>query len=244
MVIIEELDDMATPNRSLVVSENFRGRVLDSQGISAIRAGQTVDAGLFDAVKASYSNLVYHPIALFFFCMGTFIFIAETYETVGPLELIAQQFHKTADNSTNNLVRAFMALLLFPLEKLIANKIVVAIICLMLVPYSCKPSRSNLFFTAVFLFTFLIAEFTVLEVFVCSNLFFLFVMIRSPIYRLIIIFVFIVIAFGVFEVEKMLQELRSAHAKLNVKVPKSSSTFDTTTAAPVGRIITTTTKKN
>lgn len=187
---------MANPSNNvpITVDSNGRTRVIDALGRQSIKGGQTVDSNLFDSIFNSYACLIYHPFALCCLVIGLFIFFAESNGSNGPLEIIAHSLGVAAvDPSYPTFVRGLFNVLFAVFHFLVAYKLVVGKLCLILVTYIAKPSTRNLVFSVIVSFIALFKLFSYLELFVLTQLFFLFSMVRNPRLKLAFIVLFVAI---------------------------------------------------
>lgn len=188
---------VVTAEPTYTVDGSNRQKVVDAAtGIQAIKGSQRIDEGFLEGVRASYTNVIsYHPIALFLFAVGLFVFIAEEGGHDGPLEMAVAALTKYLEEAhhptwARNIAAVCLALVRF----LITWKIAVASVCLILFPVMSKPSTKN-WIIALFLFIYSIysRDLTTGDVFVLSQLHFLFANLRNPAHSAIIFIVFVAI---------------------------------------------------
>nr|QKW94175.1 hypothetical protein [Varroa jacobsoni virus 4] len=160
-------------------SANYRG--YDSLGRPAVRSGQTVGITFPDAVMASYSNLVYHPIALVCLFFGSLIALYEYGNAYGPLELAL-----TNVNSWDPGSFGFVKTILLNFVRLaVANKMFFSKTLMLFSIYLVKPSNRTLTWLAVMMFYFIVVNIDMIEAFLICQGLYLLVMLRSPVHKLI-----------------------------------------------------------
>lgn len=190
------MDLVATDSRRLVL-DNGRYRSYTGEGIQSIKAGQTITTSLLDSIVSAYTSLVYNIPAMILLSLGTFILIAEYNQSTGPIELIAEAFKQchtiqSAENG-NKLAAGICGFGHLIFNRAAAFKYAVGVISLCVFPYITKPSKRHLILTAVLLIITLIMHLDFLELFVLSQLYFLFATLRNPVYKTLCVILFFAI---------------------------------------------------
>jgi len=179
-----------------VSNDQDNSRLIDSDtGIQSIRGSQRVGSGFLSSVASAYSNLFYHPVALFILGIAIFILLAELNSHDGPLEIALQALIDYAkDIHHPTWLRNLAVILSNIVAAAIKYKIIIATLALIWFTAICKPSARTIvtaiILTAIVLF---FKKFSVLEIFVLSQLFYLFVMLRTPSHKAIVAVFFILL---------------------------------------------------
>lgn len=226
-----------TNDRPVMMTDTTTGRArfYNQSGQQAIKGGQTVDASLFDAIKGAYSNLIYHPGALVLLVFGIFIFVAEFHNTHGPLELIADKVASLLSSpDVPGFVRGALRIVFVFFTYLIRYKVLVGKLALVWFTWVCKPSTRHMII-ALFLSTLVLIRLnTYLELFVLSQLFYLYAMLRSPLYKLACVVIFV--AVFVAEIIDMSAATKSLHTLIaNATVINASKPLPPNFSVPTAR---------
>lgn len=177
MAIIDEID---TSNGVL------RERKLTTQGVTIIRGGQTINDSFFSATLSCYSNIVYHPIAMYALAFAVMFVLSEHHGTDGPLEVIKSKVEEFSNNQNEpDALRKIAQYALIILKHLITYKDKYAILIFLSIAPIAKPSKRNIIFAVMISVTVVLGSFSLLEMFILSQLFYLHVMYRNPTYKLV-----------------------------------------------------------
>lgn len=215
MAIIDEID----------TTTNNRERRLTTQGVTVIRGGQTVNDSFFQATLSCYANIVYHPIAMYMLALAIMFALSEHHGTDGPLEVIKNIFVKFADDDKEpDALRKIAKYMITVFTHLITYKDKYATLIFISVAPIAKPSTRNIIFASLITISLILGSFTLLEMFIFSQLFYLHVMYRNPTYKLLAVFAMV----GLFFLDNF----------FTPSTPESPPTQTTTSKPP----ITTTTK--
>lgn len=176
MAIIDEIDTN---------SGVLRERKLTTQGVTIIRGGQTINDSFFSATLSCYSNIVYHPIAMYALAFAVMFVLSEHHGTDGPLEVIKTKVEEFAANVNEpDALRKIAQYALIILKHLITYKDKYAILIFLSIAPIAKPSKRNIIFAVMISVTVVLGSFSLLEMFILSQLFYLHVMYRNPTYKL------------------------------------------------------------
>lgn len=172
-----------------VVPADRTSKLVDtSSGIQIIKGGQAADEKFVDSIIKSYTNLVNNPIAMITLIFLVFAIIAENGAIEGPIEALADLINKQLTIEHPGWKKVIFNFLASSVKILINNKIELLGIGLMWVPYMVKPSGNNLFVSSfATVLVWLMADWSLIDIFVLSQLYFLFVSIRNPTYRVLIV---------------------------------------------------------
>lgn len=136
MAIIDEID---TSNGVL------RERKLTTQGVTIIRGGQTINDSFFSATLSCYSNIVYHPIAMYALAFAVMFVLSEHHGTDGPLEVIKARVEEFSNNTNEpDALRKAAQYALIILKHLITYKDKYAILIFLSIAPIAKPSKRNI----------------------------------------------------------------------------------------------------
>lgn len=121
-------------------------RMVDqATGIQSVRGGQRVGEAVIPSIIAAYANLMYSPVAAACLLLGLFMFVAEVYETTGPLELLVAALTRYIEDQRHpGWIRNVAAIITFFVHFLIQQKIMVASLLLIWFVWFAKPSRHTL----------------------------------------------------------------------------------------------------
>nr|BBQ04464.1 hypothetical protein 3 [Culex pseudovishnui negev-like virus] len=177
MAIIDEIDTN---------SGVLRERKLTTQGVTIIRGGQTINDSFFSATLSCYSNIVYHPIAMYALAFAVMFVLSEHHGTDGPLEVIKAKVEEFSENKNEpDALRKIAQYALIILKHLITYKDKYAILIFLSIAPIAKPSKRNIIFAVMISVTVVLGSFSLLEMFILSQLFYLHVMYRNPTYKLV-----------------------------------------------------------
>lgn len=204
-----------------LVQSDWRGKAVDRLGQQSYKGGQTIDVGILEAIPRCYTLLIYHPLGVCLFVLGFFILIAEYYASPGPLEYMADAFIKVSeDASLNNGTRGFSAVVATVFHLSTDYKTIIAKLCLVWCSYVVKPSGRNMLYAGVLSLIVLIMSLTFIKLIVISQLFFLFVCIRSPMWKTVIFLFFLFYTFtNYFNFDIALKKVQSTHRSLSKPIP-------------------------
>lgn len=182
-------------NDNELVDSNVRFRAIDkSSGIQVVKGGITKDSSVFDSIISAYSNLIYHPFALGFLIFGCFILLAEYHRDQGPLELIGTLIYNAVrDKDTPMFAKTALVLVSKMVSLLIGYKIFFGKICLVWFSYIAKPSSRNLWYSMILTGFVLLKVMNYFEIFVLTQIYYLFVMVRKPIFKFVLVVIFVCI---------------------------------------------------
>lgn len=210
MAIIDEID----------TTNNNRERRLTAQGVTIIRGGQTVNDSFFQATLSCYTNIVYHPIAMYMLALAVMFALSEHHGTDGPLEVIKAIFVKFADDEKEpEALRKIAKYMITVFTHLITHKDKYATLIFISVAPIAKPSTRNIIFASLITVSLILGSFTLLEMFIFSQLFYLHVMYRNPTYKLLAVFAMV----GLFFLDNF----------FTPSAPEPSSTPTTTNTPPL-----------
>lgn len=213
-----------------VRNDNAEKMVDSSSGIQTIRGGQRVGEGFISSTIAAYANLVYHPIALTLFIFAIFVFIGEVNNSAGPFEILqAACIRIIADPNYPAPVKQISAIILTIDNFLIAYKSMIAATSLVWFTYATKPSSRNACISAVLSAVVIFTQsFTVLDIFVLSQLFFLFANLRTPAHKYFMLFLFcIIFVTSLLDLNKLAQNNNTSFANIASVELKTLFTKDT-----------------
>lgn len=178
-----------------------RPRLVDSQtGIQVIKGGITRDTSFLDSCVSAYANLVNQPVTLLLGAFLTFMYLAEEAKTDGPLEAIKEIMEPISNSSDILWEKRFAHGAIKVLDFLIRWKFQFIAVGYAWLPYMAKPSRNSMGLSIVHTFLiFLMRKWSTLTFILVAHAHFLFVSLRKPIYKMIIIL--LVIAFLFLDVE-------------------------------------------
>lgn len=185
---------MALVPNNYFTTDGGRTRAFNADGIQAVRGGQTVASSFFESVFNCYSLLVYHPFASIFFGFGVFILLAEYHNAAGPLEGVQALFATASTLEANaKFARTLFSVFAYLLAKLVVYKIVVGKLALVWYPYLVKPSQRHMYSSIILTIMVFIMSMSYIEVVVLSQLYFLYVTLRAPLFKLSVLIVFVCI---------------------------------------------------
>lgn len=176
---------MAETNPFLL--NNARPRKEDDYGVSYMRGSQYVSMSFLDAVVASYSNLVYHPVTLLAFSVLIFVCLAETGD--GPLEVFKQYLIAFIKDTSNPAFLINFAQFMLKIDDfLITYKLLAVKIGMIMVPCLSKPSSKTLITGAVISsLVVLLPAWGFFEALVIGQLWYLFLQLRSPYHKIFVV---------------------------------------------------------
>lgn len=158
------------------------------------RSGQTMETGFFDAIVRAYANGTHSPCA-FIAKMAIYLMIAAELNNTAPFQEL--QAHVTNNPSDHSVFKLFQTAILYALSALSASPQISMAILLLSVNYLFKPSLRNAMAAVSILVLFsIVPNWTVYEYAIICEMFYLFMVIRNPLYKLFIVgavFAFIVI---------------------------------------------------
>nr|DBA11537.1 TPA_asm: putative viral coat [Rabai virus] len=177
MAIIDEIDDTVA----------VRERKVTRQGVTIIRGGQSVSDSLFSAIYSSYANIVYHPIAMALLVTGIMLVVSEHHGTKGPLETILDFLKSKDDPKEPVFIRKIVSYLVTVFTHIVTYKDKYSALIFVAIAPIAKPSGRN-YTTAVILSFFLVlTTYSLLEMLLLSQFFYLHVMLRNPGYKLLMV---------------------------------------------------------
>lgn len=168
---------------------NSKPRKEDDFGIVYMRGSQYLSMSFLDAVVASYSNLVYHPVTMMAFSLLVFVCLAESGD--GPLEVFKTYLIKFIKDTTNPQFLITFANLILKLDDfLITYKLFVVKVGMVMVPCLSKPS-SKTFVAGVVLssLVILLPAWGFFEALVIGQLWYLFLQLRSPYHKIFVVLI-------------------------------------------------------
>lgn len=177
MAIIDEIDD------TLAVRE----RKLTRQGVVTIRGGQTVSDSLFSAIYSSYSNIVYHPIAMALLVTGVMLVISEHHGTKGPLETILDFLKSKDDPNEPEFVRKIVSYLVTIFTHIVTYKDKYSALIFVAIAPIAKPSSRNCTIAVILSLFLILTKYSLIEMLLLSQCFYLHVMLRNPGYKLLMV---------------------------------------------------------
>lgn len=147
------------------------------------RGGQLIGDGFCSSLLASYANMTYNPIALALMIFALACAFAEEANN-GPLEVLKARLEiVTETESFYRLAKVLITIV----TSLINNKVYFIKLIFVSVPAFIKPSFKNWIITFCFwLFLVFFTNWTIFEILVLGQLWFLFTELRDPKYKILI----------------------------------------------------------
>lgn len=178
---------MAETNPFLL--NNARVRKEDGYGVAYMRGSQYVSMSFLDAVVASYSNLVYHPVTMLAFSILIFVCLAESGD--GPLEVFKQYLITFIKDASNPAFLINFANFVLKIDDfLITYKLLAVKIGMVMVPCLSKPSSKTLITGAILSsLVVLLPAWGFFEALVIGQLWFLFLQLRSPYHKVFVVLI-------------------------------------------------------
>lgn len=174
-----------------IVPPSQSERAADENGVVKVRSGQVIGVSLFSAIQSAYQNLVYHSIAMPLFVFSLILLFEPKNKEASILILTRRlliERHEAIEQPILKSIPAFIAYLITLIQGF-SQQLAYVILCA--IPYIVKPSSRNLWFAGILSFIFWIKVLPVIEMVLYSQLFYLFVMLRSPSHRLAISLLFL-----------------------------------------------------
>lgn len=189
---LTEIPDQNTP----------RPRLVDARtGIQVVKGGIRQDTSFLASIVAAYANLVNQPLTLFIGAFLIFTYLAEQAGESGPLEAIKdllEPIHNKSNGMQIEKQAAYGGLKL--IDFLIKWKTQLIDMGFAWLPYLAKPSTSSMYISVVHsIMIFLLRNWSSLTFILISQAHFLFVSLRKPVHKLLIIL--IAIAFLFLDIE-------------------------------------------
>ena len=173
---------------------NQRNRVVDTTGLTVVKGGITANMGFLSSVLAAYTNLVNNIPVLITAIFLIFVWIAEENKTDGPLENI--QSLLTDIKVEYSWERQLVNLLEFLVKFLIKFKIQFIQVGFAWLPYFAKPSSNSMYLSILHSLTiFVMRKWSSVVFFLIANFHFLFLSLRSPTYKMVILIIAIFLLF-------------------------------------------------
>nr|WOK58432.1 MAG: hypothetical protein [Longquan rodent ribovirus 1]WOK58435.1 MAG: hypothetical protein [Longquan rodent ribovirus 1]WPV62217.1 MAG: hypothetical protein [Wenzhou rodent hepe-like virus 1] len=170
----------------------------DDTGAQTIRGGQFFNEGILSAIPKAYANLVYHPIALVVLVFSVAVILAASAKVEGPLEYIRDFLHQIIiDDQDYPFVVNIAHWLLTAVVLMINHKVTIFYCALACVPAIVKPSSRNLVISSLAVVFILVSlrSLTPMGVLVASQIYYLIVMVRSPLHKIILVILFFLFFF-------------------------------------------------
>lgn len=178
MPIIDEIDDTVA----------LRERKTTRQGVTIIRGGQTITDSLLSAVQNSYTNIVYHPVAMTFLIIGVMLVISEHHGTKGPLEVILDFLKtKAEDKDEPEFLKKVISYLVTMFTHIVTYKDKYSALIFVAIAPIAKPSSRNFVMATIISLFLLLSKYSLLEMLLISQCFYLHVMLRNPSYKFLMI---------------------------------------------------------
>lgn len=168
-----------------MTSETIALKSLNSRDEVYRRAGQTMETGFFDAIAKAYANSTHSPASVIL-KLAVVVMIFAQINNSSPLS----EFHTHIKNnpSDHSVFKVFQTTLLYALSIMSKNPNISLAMSLLLVNVSFKPSYRNALIAIVILGIFaVIPNWTVYEYAVICESVYLFMVIRNPAYKFVIL---------------------------------------------------------
>lgn len=206
---------------------NQRTRTTDATGVALIKGGITANMSFVSSILAAYTNLVNNIPVLIISIFLIFIWIAEENRSDGPLENIRLLLSDI--RVEYNWERQLVNLLDFIVKFLIRFKIQFIQIGFAWLPYFAKPSSNSLYLSILHSLTiFVMRKWSSVVFFLISNFHFLFLSLRSPTHKMIILIIAIFLLFVEINIggKPLLDKEMATAANLNMAKPKRRDATD------------------
>lgn len=156
-------------------------RAVNNYGMTIMRSGQYIGMGFLESIVACYTNLVYKPVSLAMIVLLLFIIAAEFNNSDGPLEHMLKILGDiNADKTEPAVIRSIATLFTVILTYIVNRKIYFVSILFVWIPYTAKPSNSNMIISMLLSLFTMFGKHSFLEVFLLSQCFFLYTELRTP----------------------------------------------------------------
>lgn len=201
------------------------GKVDMATGQKAIAGGQKVGAAFMESVWSSYMNLVYHPIALIVFAILWILVASELNGQTGPLEELQLKFQNVVDDSKEPFfLRKLATMIVWFLSLLITYKVKSVLLGFMWIPSIVKPSKRNYITSAIFTLFVIAMKYNTVELLVIGQLWYLFVMLRSPSHKMAILALGIGVFFlGIIDVNHTINKVTKSTSSSSAPGVKPST---------------------
>lgn len=155
-----------------------------------IKSGQSTNETFLGAIQAAYQNLVYHPMVLLVNIVTIYeIWSLYSSDTKSPFLVLRLMVELKASQTS---YEQFFFYIVFPLlDFLIRHSVTMLKLILPFVVYSVKPSYRNFMFALLVSIVFWLSGFCLRVVFILTQVFYLFAVLRSPSYKMIMLVVFL-----------------------------------------------------
>lgn len=206
---------------------NQRTRTTDATGVALIKGGITANMSFVSSISAAYTNLVNNVPVLIISVFLIFIWIAEENRSDGPLENIRLLLNDI--KVEYNWERQLVNLLDFIVKFLIRFKVQFIQIGFAWLPYFAKPSSNSLYLSILHSLTiFVMRKWSSVVFFLISNFHFLFLSLRSPTHKMIILIIAIFLLFVEINIggKPLLDKEMATAANPNMAKPKRRDTTD------------------
>lgn len=179
-----------------------RPKVFNEFGVQAVKGGQTVGIGFFDACVTSYSNLVNSPLALAFMFIASIGFMSRytdlqlTGNFPGPIVIMHNALLHTSQSTQVLLpIRTIAAFLQFVFRILVMGHRYVDTAMLFGAVYLAKPSKNNAWISSVLTLVCWMSSIGFLEILILGHVYFLYTQLRDPVWKFMLAFlaVFVII---------------------------------------------------
>lgn len=163
------------------------------------KSGQRIGEGFISSVVASYTNITYDPLSIFLVLIISTTLFAEAYGHTGPLEIFKKKLTEVKEPPW---LKKLCEFLMSITDFLIENKMSFIKISIISIPAMVKPSSKNILISIVVSVLVLIfTNWTIFDIFVLGNFYYLYTELRSPTYKFIIIFLAVIyFYYGWYEV--------------------------------------------
>lgn len=204
-------------NNPFIVNDDLgRPRVLDTSGRQMVKHGSTGNETFYEAIIISYSNLMnhLHLVIFYVFLAGVFVFeLAD--DKSGPLEMILKTCESiNSDDKALAFEKPIAKFLIWLINLLLPYKLKFIAAAFAFFAYSFKPSRSNLWVgVIVVLMIFLLRDWNALDFILFSQLHHIFVSVRNPFHKLVVLTLGIFIFFVAVQLGKSPSEHHGLYTK-------------------------------
>lgn len=164
-------------------------------GAPALRSSQTLNTEFFDAIWLCYKNLAWSPSLIFLFMLINVVSFAMILGAEGPIHSLNKTMALVMNDEhqlgfVRTVAKWLYLLTLYLLKPLILKLITVQV--LLWIPYLAKPSTKNLYIMVLLtLSSFIFIDVDLLLWLLISHLWFIYVEIRNPGYKIFIMIVFV-----------------------------------------------------
>lgn len=168
-------------------------RAVNQYGVKVISGSTTADAGFFEAVMSVFENFIsYQPVAVALCIVAILHYTAEMggyAKTHGPFVLMANATKKTHGTMTTAIGKSFAATMYGLFNKMNGAASFFGLVCAYLWPYLCKPSNRNGVLLGILFMYAYVSGLNAAAILATSFGFFLFITLRSPKHKAIVLLV-------------------------------------------------------